>query len=123
MVPVAFCESKEYNDQLRTTMKMDEFVDACEQGDKLLYLKDWHLVKEFSSPSVYQLPMYFCEDWINDFWDYESIEGQESDDYRFVYIGMKGSFTPLHKDVFRSYSWSTNISGTKKWYFIGNFYL
>ena len=102
---------------------MDEFVEACGQEDKLLYLKDWHLVKEYSSPSVYQLPLYFSEDWINDFWDYESKKGQESDDYRFVYIGMKGSFTPLHKDVFRSYSWSTNIAGTKKWYSIDICYL
>ena len=36
-------------------------------------------------------------------------------DYRFVYIGPKGSWTPFHSDVFGSYSWSANIVGKKKW--------
>ena len=29
---------------------------------------------------------------------------------------MKGTWTPLHADVFRSYSWSSNVCGRKKWY-------
>lgn len=64
------------------------------------------------------------------------------DDYRFAYMGPKGSWyeqfsiimtkptldffllirltfppirTPFHADVFRSYSWSANICGRKKW--------
>lgn len=37
------------------------------------------------------------------------------DDYRFVYMGPAGSWTPFHADVFRSYSWSANICGRKKW--------
>jgi len=39
-------------------------------------------------------------------------------DYKFVYIGPEGSWTPLHSDVFSSYSWSANIVGTKKWIFL-----
>ena len=34
-------------------------------------------------------------------------------DYRFVYLGPKDSWTPMHADVLRSYSWSANISGHK----------
>ncbi|XP_017973191.1 PREDICTED: jmjC domain-containing protein 4 isoform X3 [Theobroma cacao] len=29
-----------------------------------------------------------------------------------------GSWTPLHADVFRSYSWSANVCGKKKWLFL-----
>lgn len=39
------------------------------------------------------------------------------DDYRFVYLGGDSTFTPLHADVYRSYSWSSNICGIKKWTF------
>lgn len=29
-----------------------------------------------------------------------------------------GTWTPLHADVFRSYSWSANVCGKKQWYFL-----
>ncbi len=35
-------------------------------------------------------------------------------DYRFVYLGPQGSWTPLHSDVLRSYSWSANVAGKKR---------
>lgn len=43
--------------------------------------------------------------------------GNSSSDYRFAYIGTPNTATPLHFDVFGSYSWSLNVSGTKLWYF------
>ncbi|XP_031984830.1 2-oxoglutarate and iron-dependent oxygenase JMJD4 isoform X2 [Corvus moneduloides] len=30
-------------------------------------------------------------------------------------MGPKGSWTPFHADVFRSYSWSANVCGRKRW--------
>lgn len=39
-------------------------------------------------------------------------------DYRFTYIGPAGTFTPLHRDVYGSYSWSCNIFGRKRWWLI-----
>ncbi|KAF1794857.1 Thioredoxin, conserved site [Phytophthora cactorum] len=65
------------------------------------YLKDWHFVHAFGHD------VYVC-------WDHK--EKSESD-YRFVYLGPAGSWTPLHQDVFRSYSWSVNVCGRKKWVF------
>lgn len=38
--------------------------------------------------------------------------------YPFVYFFTVGSWTPLHADVFRSYSWSANVCGKKKWLFL-----
>lgn len=37
-------------------------------------------------------------------------------DFRFVYLGPGGTFTPLHRDVYGSYSWSANVVGRKVWW-------
>ncbi|CAM4596401.1 unnamed protein product [Leuciscus chuanchicus] len=75
-----------------------------------LYLKDWHMQRNFPEHNTYKNPIYFSSDWLNEYWDTSEV-----DDYRFVYMGPKGSWTPFHADVFRSYSWSANICGRKKW--------
>lgn len=36
---------------------------------------------------VYETPSYFAVDWLNEYWI-----TKEKDDYRFVYIGPKGSW-------------------------------
>lgn len=38
-------------------------------------------------------------------------------DFRFCYLGPRGTFTPLHRDVYASYSWSANVVGRKLWWF------
>lgn len=43
--------------------------------------------------------------------------GNGESDYRFAYIGPPNTATPLHFDVFGSYSWSLNVCGCKLWYF------
>lgn len=43
------------------------------------------------------------------------LPGVECADYRFVYMGPAGSWTPCHADVLRSYSWSANVCGRKRW--------
>lgn len=49
---------------------------------------------------------------MNEFW---LTRDDLQDDYRFVYIGGHHTFTPFHADVYRSYSWSANICGIKRW--------
>lgn len=129
-VRVAHCSVQEYTDQKREEMLFSTYIEywmdlnnekskmyQTEKSNQreLLYLKDWHLVQEIKKSGrdycAYVTPMYFQDDWMNFYWD--TIEGK--DDYRFVYMGPKGTWTPLHADVFRSYSWSTNICGRKKW--------
>uniref|UniRef100_A0A6U5Z5M4 JmjC domain-containing protein n=1 Tax=Guillardia theta TaxID=55529 RepID=A0A6U5Z5M4_GUITH len=82
------------------------------QGLKLPYCKDWHMARLHPGSNAYQLPSYFSEDWLNDYWDGYPALG---DDYRFCYLGPRGTWTPLHRDVLRSYSWSANIVGRKLW--------
>jgi hypothetical protein len=82
----------------------------------------------------------FSDDWLNGYADalreqpLSSDEDEEDDvgksmaggggggnavsDYHFVYLGRRGTRTHLHADVLGSYSWSTNVCGTKKWRFL-----
>lgn len=81
------------------------------------YVKDWHLsrIALQRGSAFYKLPKYFAEDWLNDYFDGRNDEAK--DDYRFVYLGPKGSWTPLHSDVLCSFSWSHNLCGRKLWIF------
>lgn len=46
------------------------------------------MVKNFpESIGAYKTPMYFAVDWLNELWTLD-----RKDDYRFVYIGPKGSW-------------------------------
>nr|XP_039264175.1 2-oxoglutarate and iron-dependent oxygenase JMJD4-like [Styela clava] len=118
-VPVADCNKKYFNSQCKTETTFSEFITYWEnyitQGYKekhpCLYLKDWHFVKSFKNYKLYNVAEYFHSDWLNELSDDEI----ESDDFRFVYMGPKGSWTPFHADVYRSFSWSANICGIKKW--------
>ncbi|GAB6028314.1 JmjC domain-containing protein 4 [Chamberlinius hualienensis] len=120
-VPVADCDDRYYNSQKKCTMKFKDYISYWKQlilddydfkihGN--LYLKDWHFTKDFPNYNAYEVPSLFQSDWLNEFW---SLRNDSDDDYRFVYMGPKGSWTPLHVDVFHSYSWSANLCGRKLW--------
>ncbi|CAN6970439.1 unnamed protein product [Brassica rapa subsp. trilocularis] len=146
-VQVADCDRREYTDQKRLEMSVLDFVeqwdkdsvedngedgddddDDDDDGKSVLYLKDWHFVKEYPNYTAYKTPPSFSDDWLNLYLDhYQMHEDRENfqkydqiscSDYRFVYMGGKGSWTPLHADVFRSYSWSANVCGRKRWLFL-----
>ncbi|PFX23269.1 JmjC domain-containing protein 4 [Stylophora pistillata] len=110
VAPVANCYEEKYGSQVKEEMSVKEFCGYWKnrsEGDnnstQILYLKDWHFCKIFPTCKAYETPVYFKSDWLNEFWDRRS---DVSDDYRFVYMGPKGSW---------SYSWSANICGCKKW--------
>lgn len=112
MAPVADCENIQYNSQCKTDMRVSDFIKYLNEGDdsKTLYLKDWHLKRSRPDDNFYNIPPYFALDWLNEY----AIDNKD-DDFMFVYIGPKRSWTPLHEDVYSSYSWSVNIVGRKKW--------
>ncbi|MQL72599.1 hypothetical protein Taro_004918 [Colocasia esculenta] len=143
MLMVADCSRKEFTDQKRIEMSVLEFIaywhslSAGNSGNyssqdmdpqPLLYLKDWHFIKEFSGYLAYTTSPFFIDDWLNLYLDSYSMHQdssmqqrkneQDCSDYRFVYMGPKGTWTPLHADVFRSYSWSGNVCGRKHWYLL-----
>ncbi|KAI8347679.1 hypothetical protein BD560DRAFT_338441 [Blakeslea trispora] len=112
---VAKCNKRYFTDQERIPMTFSDFVDLWEQDDgkeSVYYLKDLHLVRLFPNDIAYTVPTLFEDDWLNEYYLEKS-----DDDYRFTYLGGHGTFTPFHADVYRSYSWSSNICGVKKWTF------
>ncbi|TRY68342.1 hypothetical protein TCAL_01405 [Tigriopus californicus] len=120
MVPVSMCDTQFFNSQKCEEMKMQEYQDywrkLCSSKSSTVspkYLKDWHFYRDCPNYKAYETPEYFCSDWLNEFC--ERDEAPQKDDYRFVYIGPAGSWTPLHFDVFGSFSWSANIVGQKHW--------
>ncbi|KAK4257042.1 hypothetical protein QN277_006686 [Acacia crassicarpa] len=142
-VQVADCGTREFTDQKREEMRVSDFISRWLEGSpvqpntenhdsnghgSVLYLKDWHFVKEYPEYLAYITPVFFRDDWLNFYLDYYKMHTdpdsyqQNSEiccsDYRFVYMGAKGSWTPLHADVFRSYSWSANVCGKKRWLFL-----
>ncbi|EDW03372.1 2-oxoglutarate and iron-dependent oxygenase JMJD4 homolog [Drosophila grimshawi] len=125
-VPVADCNATYFNSHAKLELKFHDFL-ARWQSNVLdsrvqlepnfnvklkdnLYLKDWHLAAQLPSYEFYKVPKYFASDWLN-----EQLIAEQKDDYRFVYMGPKDSWTSFHSDVFGSFSWSTNIVGHKKW--------
>jgi len=119
--PVADCSRVEYNAHSKLEMTVKDFVDYWEdygaksydKNERCLYLKDWHFTRDFPKYKAYTPPDFLCSDWLNEFWG--SLQSPSGDDYKFVYMGPRGSWTPFHADVLHSYSWSANICGRKKW--------
>ncbi|XP_072905021.1 2-oxoglutarate and iron-dependent oxygenase JMJD4 [Hemitrygon akajei] len=118
IVPVANCDVKEYNANPKHNIPLRDYFSYWREHREssyssprgCLYMKDWHMHRDFPNHGVYNTPNFFQSDWLNEYWDTIKL-----DDYRFIYMGPKGSWTPFHADVFRSYSWSANICGRKKW--------
>ncbi|KAJ1459510.1 hypothetical protein M885DRAFT_511525 [Pelagophyceae sp. CCMP2097] len=99
---------------VRTTMKVSDFVAAWDsasrpENEAALYLKDWHFSKRHSDQ--YAVPPPFSQDWLGDWCNASGME-----DYKFCYVGGKGTVTGLHADVVGSYSWSANVCGAKEWW-------
>lgn len=121
-----------FSDHARAPMLVAEFVDAVAVSEppRPLYLKDWHLVRDAAAAGglgpdaigargpglgvpLYDVPHEFADDWLNRWCDARGA----ADDFRFVYLGPGGSWTPLHTDVYGSFSWSANLAGVKRWLF------
>nr|CAB3257713.1 jmjC domain-containing protein 4-like [Phallusia mammillata] len=123
-VPVANCRKSEYGSQPKQTWTVEQFItywknychaekETC--NTECHYLKDWHFTSDFPDYQAYFTPTFFSSDWLNEACDAKCFDCDE--DFRFVYMGPKGSWTPFHADVYRSFSWSANICGRKKWIF------
>ncbi|XP_001237878.3 2-oxoglutarate and iron-dependent oxygenase JMJD4 homolog [Anopheles gambiae] len=117
-VPVADCGRQHYNSHEKLELPLYDFLQSWENDDtesnrNRYYLKDWHLRSECPGYEFYRTPSLFASDWLNEY-----LVEQAADDYRFVYIGPKGTWTAFHADVFGSYSWSVNIFGRKRWYLL-----
>eukprot|EP00915_Cephaloidophora_sp_WS-2016_P000040 GHVH01000086.1.p1 GENE.GHVH01000086.1~~GHVH01000086.1.p1 ORF type:complete len:380 (+),score=41.97 GHVH01000086.1:39-1142(+) len=117
---VASCVDEATGDCIDISLK--DFIDywtshqTTEEASQSarLYLKDFHLASHIGC-DFYTVPEYFARDYLNSY--LESCPSKTNDDYKFVYIGVSGTSTPLHTDVFGSFSWSANVFGVKTWRF------
>ncbi|RPD66157.1 Clavaminate synthase-like protein, partial [Lentinus tigrinus ALCF2SS1-6] len=124
-VTVADCSTRDFSDQKREKMLFRDVVSLWQSGNgQSSYVKDWHLARTLATTSssppgedalnpdpFYTTPDIFRDDWMNAYYS-----AYTEDDFRFVYVGAAGTFTPLHRDVYTSYSWSTNVCGHKRWW-------
>jgi hypothetical protein len=123
-VSVADCSRKDSFGNLECEyLRFADVVSKWQAGQgQSLYVKDWHLARaveghpavslsSYPGPSFYNIPDLFKDDWMNAYYS-----AHTTDDFRFVYVGVAGTFTPLHRDVYCSYSWSTNVCGRKRWW-------
>lgn len=96
-------------------MRLGDVLDGWEAGQfASLYVKDWNLALNDPAVAHYETPPHFAADWLNA----HAHETGQASDHRFVYVGRAGTFTPLHKDVLCSYSWSFNVAGEKRWWLV-----
>ncbi|EKC98209.1 jumonji domain containing 4 [Trichosporon asahii var. asahii CBS 8904] len=124
VVPVADTSAREFSEFERSDRPLGDVLDLWEQGDgKSLYVKDWHLIAELcerggAAKDVYEPPACFLDDWLSPPFSLFSAGEMPASlaDFRFVYLGPGGTFTPLHRDVYGSYSWSANVVGRKVWW-------
>ena len=103
-----------------------------------LYVKDWSMASDFPDYRAYVTPPHFADDWLNAYWDeraqsaaassarqperdfegadHEARDGRGAEYVRLLRVEGRGP--PLHADVLRSFSWSVNIVGRKRWLMI-----
>lgn len=119
-----------------------ESTPTKEISPEYYYLKDWHYdiaCEVMACDAEYETPVYFSNDWLNEWWTLHRLEhylnhnsqthrenmsymyNLENDvdaksDFKFLYFGHARTFTSLHHDIYKSYSWSGQIVGTKRWY-------
>ncbi|GBG29721.1 Protein-lysine N-methyltransferase EEF2KMT [Hondaea fermentalgiana] len=117
-VPVAgsMCSQCNPDQSDRCEMTLAHYLHCWETHSHFPgYLKDWHWAaarERLDGEQPFTVPRWFENDWLNDF----CAQGDLNEsDYRFLYLGPAGSSTGLHHDVYLSYSWSYNVSGTKLW--------
>lgn len=106
-VPVASCQIECCNSDKKLELNFHEYIEywrekvkKCsdhnplpgDETEKLLYLKDWHLTRQLPAYHYYETPLYFSSDWLNEY-----CEERALDDYRFVYMGPKGTWYMIIK--------------------------
>ncbi|WVO24065.1 uncharacterized protein IAS62_005428 [Cryptococcus decagattii] len=130
VVPVANTLQPQFSEFERTERPLGEVLDLWENQEseqgRGLYVKDWHLMAELEGQGkgvgeIYSVPECLRDDWLNPPYTpsprTKRINTSAStSDFRFTYVGPALTYTPLHSDVYGSYSWSANVVGRKMWW-------
>lgn len=95
-VSIYNCNEKYYNSQVTESCKLKTYLETDWPHSNNKYLKDWHLKNNFKDDDFYKVPIYFASDWLNEF-----LTNQSEDDYRFVYMGPKGTWYLILIDLIK----------------------
>lgn len=88
------CENVIFSDYLKY---WQGYIDSnYDEHKPQLYLKDWHLKNIYPDDNFYEVPLYFASDWLN---EYLCANGK--DDYRFVYMGPKGTWYRIKEQILK----------------------
>ncbi|MBJ8018191.1 cupin-like domain-containing protein [Bacillus cereus group sp. N34] len=102
-------------DMYETTL--GEYIDyylsqTNENTEKDPWYCDWSFVKNCPELlNYYENPVYFKENWTR------FIPKLKTNDLRWIFIGPKNTWTPLHCDFAGTSAWNALLSGQKKWVF------
>ncbi|KAK8854494.1 hypothetical protein IAR55_003232 [Kwoniella newhampshirensis] len=138
VVPIANTLRPQYSEFERTERPLGDVLDQWEGGGagdgrgggRGMYVKDWHLMAEIEGEGrgveeIYEVPECLRDDWLNPPYTpsprppssgRSKSTSASTSDFRFTYLGPALTYTPLHRDVYGSYSWSANIVGRKIWW-------
>ncbi len=90
---------------------MKKYLDYVEnKDDKSLYYASDVVIKSLSPDLLKDYDMNFLSD-IDVFRNYLNFQ-----EFRWVFIGKKGTFTGLHSDIYNTAAWLGLISGKKRFY-------
>eukprot|EP01080_Neovahlkampfia_damariscottae_P005820 gene5820-9643_t len=93
-------------------IKIKHYIDYAKPNNNSdLYFSNWvfstthwELLKDF------EIPIYFKDDWLQLIPSNVPIP-----EFRWLFIGTKGSGTPLHQDTLQSSAWFATVTGEKHW--------
>jgi len=93
------------------TCTFNKYLDYIEdKDDKSLYYASDVIIKRLSSELLDDYDMDFIKN-IDIFRNYFNFQ-----EFRWVFVGKKGTFTGLHTDIYNTAAWLGLISGKKRFY-------
>jgi cupin-like protein len=96
-----------------TQMQLADYIDGVMSNDWesfAYYIRDkWALLVEHPELAAdYRSPKYFF-DWFSILPSFLRLP------YPRIFIGPKGAVTPLHKDIWGTHAWLSQLVGRKRW--------
>lgn len=97
--------------------RMNAYSDSYQQN-KEICCSDYRFVYMGVKGVILALMKSSSGDVFNIILHFSLQRDEQPNTYFLLSLLFAGSWTPLHADVFRSYSWSANVCGKKRWFFL-----
>ena len=100
-------------------MSVNTFCQLIKGGSSLMYMKDatWHnttpLVEDFTTPAMFR--NLLCSPSLTNV--HPRLDSPNYPAWSWMYMGPRGSSSPIHVDIFESSAWNLVVQGRKLWVF------